>query len=190
MYTGTLQGTLGGAAIGGAAGFIGQFGTSLSAGIMMGAFVGGAENLAWQTVVQGKSLKCVDLKEVGGSALLGGVTGGVGKWVGRFASRGFESFSAFKKAMGLAGPGQAWHHIVEQTPSNITKFGSKAIHNTKNLMKLPHGAGSIHAKISGYYSSIQPFTSGQTVRKWLSTQSYKSQLKFGKDILKAYGWEL
>lgn len=90
--------------------------------------------------------------------------------------------------MGPAGPGQAWHHIVEQTPGNLAKFGNQTIHNTGNLMKLPHGAGSIHARVSGYYSSIQPFTGGQTVRQWLSTQSYQSQYNFGIKTLKQFGW--
>ena len=89
--------------------------------------------------------------------------------------------------MGPAGPGQAWHHIVEQTPSNIIKFGNEAIHNTDNLMVLEHGAGSIHAKISGYYSSIQPFTGGVTVRQWLSTQDFQEQYDFGIQILKKFG---
>jgi hypothetical protein len=101
--------------------------------------------------------------------------------------QGFNSFSAFKRAMGPAGPGQAWHHIVEQTPGNIVKFGNQTIHNTTNLMKLPNGAGTIHARVSGYYSSIQPFTGGQTVRQWLSTQSYQAQYDFGLQTLRNFG---
>ena len=103
------------------------------------------------------------------------------------ASRGFRSFSAFKRAMGPASPGQAWHHIVEQTTGNLSKFGNEAIHNTGNLIKLPHGAGSIHAQLSGYYSSIRSFTGGQTVRQWLSTQSYQQQYDFGIKMLKQFG---
>jgi hypothetical protein len=101
---------------------------------------------------------------------------------------GFNSFSAFKRAMGSAGTGQAWHHIVEQTPNNIAKFGTQAIHNTSNIVKLQHGAGSIHARISSYYSSIQPFTNGQTVRQWISTQNYQAQYDFGIQTLKKFGW--
>ena len=87
-----------------------------------------------------------------------------------------------------AGQGQAWHHIVEQTPGNIAKFGNELIHNTENLIRLPHGAGSIHAKISGYYSSKDFFTGGKTVRQWLSTQSFEEQYEFGVQILKKFGW--
>ncbi len=56
-------------------------------------------------------------------------------------------------------------------------------------MKLPHGAGSIHAKISGHYSSKQLFTNGQTVRQWLSTQSYEAQYNYGTKMLKQFGWK-
>lgn len=65
----------------------------------------------------------------------------------------------------------------------------EAIHNAKNIIKLPHGAGSIHAKISGFYSSKQAFTGGKTVRQWLSTQSYQQQYEFGIKTLKQFGWK-
>lgn len=105
------------------------------------------------------------------------------------AGQGYQSFNAFKKANGAAGEGMAWHHIVEQNPSNISKFGSETIHNTGNLMKLEHGAGSIHSKISGYYSSKQSFTGGQTVRQWLNGQSYQQQYNFGVQKLKDFGYK-
>lgn len=102
--------------------------------------------------------------------------------------QGFNFFSAFKRAFGTAGPDQAWHRFVEQTPGNIAKFGNQTVHNTGNLMKLPHGAGTIHAKVSGHYSSILPFTNGQTVRKWLSTQSFQAQYDYGIQTLKNFSW--
>ena len=102
---------------------------------------------------------------------------------------GFNTFKFFKQLFGSAGKGQAWHHIVEQTPGNIARFGEQMIHNTNNLIKLPHGAGSIHAKISGYYSSKQKFTNGLTVREWLSTKSFQEQYKFGIEKLKELGWK-
>ena len=102
--------------------------------------------------------------------------------------QGYKSFKAFKRAMGSAGEGNAWHHIVEQRGNNISLFGAETIHNTNNLIKLPHGAGSIHAKVSGFYSSKQAFTGGQTVRQWLSTQSYQQQYDFGIKTLKQFGW--
>ena len=102
--------------------------------------------------------------------------------------QGYKSFKAFKRAMGSAGEGNAWHHIVEQRGNNISLFGAETIHDTNNLIKLPHGAGSIHAKVSGFYSSKQAFTGGQTVRQWLSTQSYQQQYDFGIKTLKQFGW--
>jgi hypothetical protein len=99
---------------------------------------------------------------------------------------GFSSFSAFKRAFGSAGKDQALHHLVEQTPGNIAKFGAEAIHNTGNIIKLPHGAGSIHARLSGHYSSKQFFTNNQTVRQWLSTQSYQQQYEYGIKMLKQF----
>jgi hypothetical protein len=106
-----------------------------------------------------------------------------------FGNKGYSSFAAFKAANGAAGKGMAWHHIVEQGGSNVANFGASKIHNASNLIKLPHGAGSIHAKVSGYYSSKQAFTGGQTVRQWLSGQSYKQQYNFGIKTMKQFGWK-
>lgn len=100
---------------------------------------------------------------------------------------GFESFKEFKKIYGSAGKGKAWHHIVEQNPTNIKMFGPKAIHSIKNMIKLPHGAGSIHAKVSGYYSSTY-LNSGMRVRDYASTLSFQDQYKFGIEILKRFGY--
>jgi hypothetical protein len=92
--------------------------------------------------------------------------------------------------MGPAGPGYAWHHIVGQTASNIQRFGAHAIHNTGNMIRLPHGAGTIHNQISGFYNSIQPQVTGSNtlrVREWLSTQSFDAQYQFGLDLLRQLG---
>jgi RHS repeat-associated protein len=116
-------------------------------------------------------------------------TGSVGA-LAPVAVRGFQSFAAFKRAMGPAGPGQAWHHIVEQTPGNVARFGPQAIHSTANLVRLAHGAGSIHARISGLYSSIRPAITGSTsltVRQWLSTQSFEAQRAFGLQAMENVG---
>lgn len=118
------------------------------------------------------------------------VKGGVGgaRVATKVGSVGFKSFNAFKRYYGATGQGKAWHHIVEQTTSNISKFGSENIHNMDNVINIDHGAGSLHAKISGYYSSKDFFTGGQTVRQWLSTQSYQAQYDFGIQTLKKFGW--
>jgi hypothetical protein len=101
-------------------------------------------------------------------------------------SDGFGSFSAFKRQYGPAGQGQAWHHLVEQGP-NTGKFAAEAIHNPANLIKLPHGTGTIHNQVSGFYSSKQPFTGGKTVRNWLSEKPYQEQFDFGVQTIKDFG---
>jgi hypothetical protein len=103
-------------------------------------------------------------------------------------NQAFNSFTAFKRFNGAAGKGQAWHHIVEQNANNIERFGAKTINVEQNLMRLPHGKGSLHSKVSGYYSSKQPFTNGKTVRQWLNSKSYQEQYDFGLQTLKKFGW--
>lgn len=92
------------------------------------------------------------------------------------------------KSIRSSNDGMAWHHIVEQNADNIAKFGAEKIHNTQNLIRLPNGKGSIHAKISGYYSSIYQNT-GMRVRDYVNTLSYDEQYKFGIEILKRFGWK-
>ena len=100
-------------------------------------------------------------------------------------SEGYKSFNEFKKVYGKAGEGHQWHHIVEQRPSNIEKFGPEKIHNIDNLVKLPK---DIHSKISAYYSSKQPFSEHMTVRQWIGQFDYKTQYDFGLNVLKMYGY--
>ncbi|MCY1075043.1 SitA5 family polymorphic toxin [Archangium lansingense] len=93
--------------------------------------------------------------------------------------RAWGSYKSFKRAMGSAGPGKEWHHIVEQTPGNEKRFGAQAVQNTENIVPLDKG---IHTRISSLYSSIQRDITGSstlTVRQWLSTQSYEAQREFG-----------
>jgi RHS repeat-associated protein len=93
---GTWQGAAGGALIGGAAGFFGQFGKSAAGGALIGALVGLGENLAFQTIVEGKDIECIDYWELGGAGLLGAVTGGFG---GRFAGGAGAAKSVDPKAI-------------------------------------------------------------------------------------------
>ncbi|NJL26603.1 MAG: hypothetical protein HC897_01360 [Thermoanaerobaculia bacterium] len=99
------------------------------------------------------------------------------------AGRGFGSFSAFKRANGAAGAGRQWHHIVEQTRGNVSRFGPEALHNTRNVIPLET---TTHRKISGFYSSSLPGTN-MTVREWLSTQSFSAQQEFGLQALRDFG---
>jgi hypothetical protein len=92
--------------------------------------------------------------------------------------RAFKSFTAFKRAMGPAGEGKNWHHLVEQHAGNLKRFGAEALHNTENVIKLDT---PLHNRVSAFYSSIQKelTNSTLTVRQWLSTQSYEAQRQFG-----------
>ncbi|HEX8435126.1 hypothetical protein [Archangium sp.] len=93
--------------------------------------------------------------------------------------RAWGSYSGFKSAMGPAGKGKAWHHIVEQTPGNVKRFGGEALHNTENITALRE---SVHTRISAFYSSIQPKITNSntlTVRQWLGIQPYEAQREFG-----------
>jgi hypothetical protein len=96
------------------------------------------------------------------------------------ARRTFNSFDALKLALGLAGQSKEWHHIVEQRPSNIARFGPEAIHNTANVVAVPKW---VNQKIAAYYSSKQRFTGGKTVREWLDSLPYEKQMEFGRMIL-------
>nr|WP_225413031.1 hypothetical protein [Stigmatella hybrida] len=100
--------------------------------------------------------------------------------------RAWGSFSGFKKALGPAGPGQEWHHIVEQTPGNMKHFGPHALHNTGNIIPLDK---ILHTDVSAFYSSIRRDITGSplTVRQWLSTQSYEAQRDFGLLAIKNIG---
>ncbi|QRK11004.1 hypothetical protein JQX13_13590 [Archangium violaceum] len=93
--------------------------------------------------------------------------------------RAWGSYSGFKRAMGMAGQGKEWHHIVEQTPGNVKRFGGEALHNTENVVAMDK---ALHTRVSAFYSSIQPKITNSnilTIRKWLSTQSYEAQREFG-----------
>ncbi|WP_375765223.1 hypothetical protein NR798_26260 [Archangium gephyra] len=93
--------------------------------------------------------------------------------------RAWGSSSGFKSAMGPAGKGKEWHHIVEQTPGNAERFGGEALHNTENIIALDK---ALHTNVSSLYSSIRWRITGShtlTVRKWLGSQSYEAQRAFG-----------
>ncbi|MCK8498542.1 SitA5 family polymorphic toxin [Myxococcus fulvus] len=109
----------------------------------------------------------------------GGKGGGASAKTRPAGYKAWGSFSGFKKAMGPAGQDKQWHHIVEQTPGNVTRFGPQSLHNTENIIPLDK---DLHTEVSALYSSIRhPITQSytQTVRQWLSTQSYEAQRKFG-----------
>ena len=52
---------------------------------------------------------------------------------------GYHSFRQLKKHLPPNKEGHVYHHIVEQHKYNVDKFGSINIHNTGNVIELPHG---------------------------------------------------
>jgi len=101
--------------------------------------------------------------------------------------RAWGSYGGFKSAMGKAGPGKEWHHIVEQTKGNVKRFGGEALHNTENITALDK---ALHTRVSAFYSAIKPRITNSntlTVREWLSTQSYEAQREFGLLAMKNIG---
>ncbi|MBZ0088740.1 MAG: hypothetical protein K8H90_00015, partial [Thermoanaerobaculia bacterium] len=75
-------------------------------------------------------------------------------------------------------------------PGNVARFGPERIHNPSNVAPLPHGRGSIHAKLSGFYSSKQPSVTGSpslTVRQWLATKPFSEQYQFGLEAMQRFG---
>jgi hypothetical protein len=98
--------------------------------------------------------------------------------------RAFKSMRDFKNAMGSAGIGKNWHHIVEQTPGNVERFGPEALHNTENVIAID---SNVHREISAFYSSKQETTGNMVVREWLRGKSYEEQRAFGLKILRDFG---
>ena len=108
--------------------------------------------------------------------------GGIGRLLD-----GYSSFRAFKVAEGAAEEGMQWHHIVEQTPGNIKRFGQVMIQSVENLVQVPKDLHIGKDSISAYYSSKDFFTGEMTVRGWLATQSFEAQRDFGLNILRGFG---
>ncbi|MBN1205151.1 MAG: hypothetical protein JXB05_09530 [Myxococcaceae bacterium] len=104
--------------------------------------------------------------------------GGAAAGVSPVGFRSWGSFSGLKSALGSAGKGKQWHHVVEQTPGNHERFGPHALHNTENVIPLEEG---LHTRVSAFYSSIRRDITGSslTIRQWLGTQSYEAQREFG-----------
>ncbi|NBD13488.1 hypothetical protein GTY96_31480 [Corallococcus sp. c25j21] len=132
------------------------------------------------SVLSGGPGAAIILLKAGDSAGSGGGSGeGAQGAAPSSGPKGYSSFKSFKRAMGPAGEGKEWHHIVEQTDGNAARFGPQALHNTENIIPLDK---ALHTQVSGIYSSINYRITGSetmTVRRWLSTQSFEVQRAFG-----------
>lgn len=99
---------------------------------------------------------------------------------------GFDSGRRLRAAMSPA-TGEHIHHIVEQTPANVARFGAQTIHNTANAVPVASTTHIGKGSISAYYSGKDVFTNGLRVREWLSTQSFDDQYRFGLRVLSDFG---
>ncbi len=97
--------------------------------------------------------------------------------------KGYDTFKQLKNALGSPGEGNEWHHIVEQSQIIKSGFSPQIIQNTNNIYAV---SKTTHHAISGYYTSIQPFTGGLRVRNWLAGQSYEYQYEFGLNVIKMF----
>ncbi|WP_456318759.1 hypothetical protein [Corallococcus silvisoli] len=143
------------------------------------------------SVLSGGPGAAIILLKAGDSAGSGGGSGeGAQGAAPSSGPKGYSSFKSFKRAMGPAGEGKEWHHIVEQTDGNAARFGPQALHNTENIIPLDK---ALHNSVSAFYSSKRQFITGAeslTVRQWLSAQSLEAQRAFGlraiENIKKGY----
>jgi len=106
----------------------------------------------------------------------------------KWTDSGFSSFRKlqdyYEEINGKLAKDHVLHHIVEQSQTKITRsnFSSKAVNNLLNVVDVPSG---INQKIANYYSS-KPGGSvfgNQTVRDWLTRQSFEDQYIFGINVL-------
>ena len=72
------------------------------------------------------------------------------------------------------------HHVVEQCQENKSGFSKSQIQSDSNKVTIPY---ETHRKISGYYSSKQPFSNGLRVRDWLAGKSFEEQSNFGWSVI-------
>lgn len=102
----------------------------------------------------------------------------------------FHSFKALKRYLGDPGVDnlghkKQWHHIVEQCQAKARRSGFDVsdINQVSNIMATPK---EVHKDISKYYSRIDDFTGGKTVRDWLNGKSFEFQYEFGIEQWKKY----
>ena len=173
--------------------------TCIILGAVVGAVIGGTAG----GVASFNKYGTVKWQWVAGGMVLGGISGaligwGAGAIVAKLGVAGaatgiingggaaFATFDQLKKFLGSPGAGNQWHHIVEQcqTYSSRAGFSVKWIQNTNNVVAV---SKEVHQKISSYYSSIQNFTNGLTVRNWLNSKSFVEQYEFGIKVLEMFG---
>jgi len=92
----------------------------------------------------------------------------------------FRSFSDLKRNLGDAGPGNVWHHIVEQGNVRRCDYTADVVHNTANVVRIPRWANQ---ELADFFSSKRSFTNGMRVREWIREADFATQFQFGQDVL-------
>jgi hypothetical protein len=100
------------------------------------------------------------------------------------ADKSFNSFKALKDYLGSPGANRAWHHLVEQCQVGKSNFTTQMINNLRNILSVD---SATHAKISGYYNSIRPFSNNMRVRDWMAGQNFQFQFDFSLKVLRQFG---
>ena len=166
--------------------------TTTASTIAAGAFIGSAMVYGFAALTAASTSNSIQefnaqgnwgtVAATAGGALWGGYNGYNSQPTGT-QGQGFNTFGQLKGYLGSPGTGNQWHHIVEQSQIGKSGFSPQMIHNTNNIVAIN---SNTHAAISGYYSSIQPFTNGMLVRNWLAGQSFEAQYAFGIDVINLF----
>ena len=171
-----------GAAKGAAIGFAVGAATGAAGGAISHRISTGSWNGAGEAALNGMANGALSGAVSG--AITGGITGGLSYNSGAAsAGKGFDTYRQLKNEIGSPGAGNEWHHIVEQSQISKSGFSPQMIQNTNNIVSISKTA---HRAISGYYSSVQPFTNGMIVRNWLAGQSFNAQYEFGINVIKMF----
>ena len=171
-----------GAAKGAAIGFAVGAATGAAGGAISHRISTGSWDGAGETALNGMANGALSGAVSG--AITGGITGGLSYNSGATsAGKGFDTYRQLKNEIGSPGAGNEWHHIVEQCQISKSGFSPQMIQNTNNIMSI---SKTTHRAISGYYSSVQPFTNGMIVRNWLAGQSFNAQYEFGINVIKMF----
>ncbi len=99
----------------------------------------------------------------------------------------YETFPSFRyiinKSSKKPAAGWQWHHIVNQNPRNVQKFGNR-LHCTDNLIALPK---HVHGQVSRVFGSKPHWTHGEFVRNVINKRSWPEQYEFGLEVLRDKG---
>lgn len=115
---------------------------------------------------------------------LGGGGGGNGVSTGTAGGSGTNGYSITTGPNGISAvpnPNNEkteTHHVVEQCQANKSGFSQTDIQGNGNKLVLPY---ELHRKISGFYTSKQPFSEEMRVRDWLKGKPFDFQFNFGMD---------